>query len=158
MRRPKKRLGIWRKRADAPYVLERTVRFDSFVLCPESGELYKKAKPIAIQPQPFKVLTLLTHSPGRVVARATIQKELWDDDTFVDFDLGINHCIKQIRNALGDDAKAPRYIETVPRRGYRFVAEVVFEPAMTSARSNLHQWWRAVQTRVTLSWNREEQA
>ena len=158
MRRPKKRYGIPGERVDTLNVREPTVLFDSFVLCPESGELYKHGRPIRIQPQPFKVLILLTHSPARVVTRDAIQKELWDNDTFVDFDLGINHCIKQIRHSLGDDAKAPRYIETVPRRGYRFVAEVVFEPATTSSRRNRRQWWQAVQTYLTLGWNRERQA
>lgn len=144
MIRPRIRLGILSRWVDARALGERAVRFNNFILYPESGELYQHTKPIGIHPQPFKVLTLLTHSFGHVVTRAAIQKELWGDDTFVDFDLGINQCIRRIRNSLGDNAKAPRYIETVPRRGYRFVAKVVFESVTTSSRKNRRRWWRTM--------------
>jgi DNA-binding winged helix-turn-helix (wHTH) protein len=158
MRRLKDRLVDWRQRAGGSKICERTIRFDNFVLYPDSGKLYKGAKPIGIQPQPFKVLSLLLLSPGRVVTRSVIQKELWDEDTFVDFELGINHCIQQIRTALGDDTKAPRYVETAPHHGYRFIADVDFQLARRSARLPRGHWWRAMLAYLTLGWHREKQA
>jgi DNA-binding winged helix-turn-helix (wHTH) protein len=77
---------------------------------------------VRLQPQPAKLLVLLATRKGEVVTRGEIQRALWGEDTFVDFEHGINFCVKQIRDALGDDAEKPRYIETVPRVGYRFVA------------------------------------
>ena len=82
---------------------------------------------VKLQPQPFKLLVLLASRPGEPVTREEIQKELWSDDTFVDFEHGINYCIKEIRTALSDDAENPRFVQTVPRRGYRFIAEVTAE-------------------------------
>ena len=100
------------------------VRFGVFELNLASGELRKSGSLIRLQPQPFKVLALLLENPGEVVTRDEIQKKVWGDDTFVDFEHGLNFCIKQIRQALNDDADAPRYVETLPRRGYRFIAPV----------------------------------
>ncbi len=135
----------------------RTIRFDRFVLCPESGELYEGDRAIVIHPQPLKVLTLLTRFPGQLVTRAAIQKELWGEATIVDFDVGINHCIRQIRAALGDDAKAPRYVMTVPRRGYRFLADVEVRPAPDTACESRQSWWRAMQERLTYFVRRQMQ-
>jgi TolB-like protein/DNA-binding winged helix-turn-helix (wHTH) protein/Tfp pilus assembly protein PilF len=97
------------------------LRFDSFELDLESGELRKAGQPIHLTGQPFRLLALLAGRAGHVLDREHIRQELWGADTFVDFDQGVNFCIKQIRVALGDDAKNPRYIETLPRRGYRFL-------------------------------------
>src|SRR5271165_1166855 len=80
---------------------------------------------VRLPPQSFKLLALLASHAAQIVSREEIQKELWGDETFVDFEHGVNKCIKQIRSALGDNADHPLYIETLPRHGYRFVAPVV---------------------------------
>ena len=100
------------------------IRFDNFELELKSGELRRDGALIKLQPQPFKALAFLADRAGQVVTREEIQLEIWGDETFVDYEQGVNFCIKQIRAALGDDAKAPRFIETLPRRGYRFIAPV----------------------------------
>src|SRR5262245_40305565 len=100
------------------------IRFDSFELELKSGELRRDGALIKLQPQPFRALAFLADRAGQVVTREEIQREIWGDETFVDYEQGVNFCIKQIRAALGDDAKAPRFIETLPRRGYRFIAPV----------------------------------
>jgi TolB-like protein/Flp pilus assembly protein TadD len=101
------------------------VRFGAFELDLASGELRKGEAPIRLQPQPLKVLMLLASRAGQLVSRGEIQKQVWADETFVDFNQGLNYCVRQIRAALCDDAETPLFIETVPRRGYRFVADVV---------------------------------
>jgi DNA-binding winged helix-turn-helix (wHTH) protein/Flp pilus assembly protein TadD len=100
------------------------LRFGPFEADLQTSELRKNGKLVLIPPQPFKVLSLLASHAGELVTREEIQKELWGGDTFVDFEQGLNFCIKRLRAALGDDAEKPRYIETLPRRGYRFVAAV----------------------------------
>jgi TolB-like protein len=90
----------------------------------ENRELRNDGRLVRLQPQPFTVLVLLLSRAGELVSRADIQHKLWSNDTFVDFDQGINFCIKQIRAALDDDAAEPRYLKTLPRRGYRFIAPV----------------------------------
>jgi DNA-binding winged helix-turn-helix (wHTH) protein len=97
------------------------LRFDSFELDTGSGELRRNGDRIRLQPQPFRVLELLVRRSGEVLTRAEIRERIWCDDTFVDFEQGLNFCIRQIREALGDTADAPRFIETLPRRGYRFL-------------------------------------
>ena len=87
-----------------------------------SGELRRNGTTVRLQPQPLKVLLLLAGRPGEVVTREEIQAEIWPAGTFVDFEQSLNFCIRQIRAALRDDANAPRYVETLPRRGYRWVA------------------------------------
>jgi DNA-binding winged helix-turn-helix (wHTH) protein/tetratricopeptide (TPR) repeat protein len=101
------------------------VRFDAFELDASSGELRKSGILLKLQPQPSRVLLLLIEHAGQLVTREEIQRYLWTDSTFVDFDHGINFCINQIRVALADNAEEPRYVETLPRRGYRFIATVV---------------------------------
>jgi len=102
-----------------------SLRFGVFVLDLETGELRNQSGVlIKLQPQPAKVLVLLASRPGQLVTREEIQQQLWQGETFVDYEHGVNFCIKQIRAALGDDAQAPRYVETLPRRGYRFIAPV----------------------------------
>lgn len=100
------------------------LRFDGFDLDLASAELRKNGEPVKLQPQPARVLALLVRSRGRLVTRDEIRQQIWGDHTFVDFEQGLNFCIKQIRAALGDDAEKPRYIETLPRRGYRFLVSV----------------------------------
>ncbi len=87
--------------------------------------LFKSAIPVKLPPQPLKLLVLLASRSGQVVTRNEIQEQLWVGETFVDFEHGVNKCINQIRTALGDNADNPVYVETLPRRGYRFVAPVV---------------------------------
>ncbi len=98
--------------------------FGPFELDAAAGELRKAGTLIKLQPQPFRVLQLLAERAGTVVTREEIQQHLWSESTFVDFEHGINFSINQIRGALADDAEKPRYIETLPRRGYRFIAAV----------------------------------
>jgi DNA-binding winged helix-turn-helix (wHTH) protein/Tol biopolymer transport system component len=101
------------------------LRFGVFEMDLRSGELRKSGVLIRIQPQPFKVLALLAGHPGEVVTREEIQAEVWPAGTFVDFEQSLNFCIRQIRSALGDNALAPRFVETLPRRGYRWVGGAV---------------------------------
>ncbi len=90
----------------------------------DAGELYKDGQKIRLQPQPFKVLAMLVTRAGEAVTRAAIEKQIWGDGTHVDFEVGLNYCIRQIRLALDDDAETPRYIETLSKRGYRFLTRV----------------------------------
>jgi Tol biopolymer transport system component/DNA-binding winged helix-turn-helix (wHTH) protein len=99
-------------------------RFGAFELNPENGELRKAGIKIRLQEQPYQVLYLLLRNAGEIVTREQIQKRLWPDGTFVDFDNAINSAVRKLRDALGDAADNPRYIETLPRKGYRFVAPV----------------------------------
>lgn len=107
-----------------PVSEEAIIRFAEFELALKSGELRRNGDVIRLQPQPFKVLVFLASHAGQTVTRQELQQAVWQAETFVDFEHGLNFCIKQIRNALGDDAQSPRVIETLPRRGYRFIAEV----------------------------------
>ena len=100
------------------------LRFAAFELHPETGELLKGGAVLKLAPQPFRVLELLAGRGGEVVTRAEIRDHVWSGDTFVDFDQGLNFCIRQIREVLGDTADAPQFIETLPRRGYRFLMRV----------------------------------
>jgi TolB-like protein/DNA-binding winged helix-turn-helix (wHTH) protein/Flp pilus assembly protein TadD len=99
-------------------------RFGVFELDLRAGELRKHGLLVRLQEQPFQVLTMLLEHPGEVVTREELQKKLWPANTFVDFDHGLNKAINKIRDALGDSAESPRFVETVARRGYRFIAEV----------------------------------
>jgi DNA-binding winged helix-turn-helix (wHTH) protein len=102
----------------------RLLRFGVFELNLDLEELRKSGALLKLPPQPFKLLALLASHSGQVVTRDQIQEQLWGDDTFIDFEQGVNKCIKQIRTALSDNPDAPLYIETIPRRGYRFLAPV----------------------------------
>ncbi len=100
------------------------LRFGAFELDAGTAELRKAGTLLRLPPQPLKILTLLAGRSGQLVTREEIQRQIWGDDTFVDFDQGLNFAINKIRTALGDNAENPRYIETLPRRGYRFIAPV----------------------------------
>jgi TolB-like protein len=100
------------------------LRFDPFQLDPATGELRCDGRPVKLQPQPARVLALLAERAGQLVSRDAIYRELWSGETFVDFEQGLNYCIRQIRTALDDDARSPKYVETLQRRGYRFMARV----------------------------------
>jgi TolB-like protein/DNA-binding winged helix-turn-helix (wHTH) protein/Flp pilus assembly protein TadD len=100
------------------------VRFDSFELDLRSGELRQNGASVKLQPQPAKLLALLVSRAGQVVSREELVGEVWGSETFVDYERGLNFAIRQIRSVLGDDADQPRFLETLPRRGYRFIASV----------------------------------
>ncbi len=100
------------------------LRFGTFELDLAQQELRKSGLLVKLQAQPLKVLALLAERPGELIARDEIRRHVWGSGTFVDADQGINVCIRQIRQALGDQAASPRFVETVPRRGYRFLAAV----------------------------------
>lgn len=102
----------------------RTLRFGTFEIDPVAGQLTMEGRPVRLPPQPFKLLWLLASRSGQLLTREQIRQALWTDDTFIDFDQGVNFAIKQVREALKDDAESPRYIQTVPKRGYRFIASV----------------------------------
>jgi cholera toxin transcriptional activator len=102
----------------------RLYRFGAFEADARTGELRKQGRRLAIQDQPVQVLLMLLKQPGALVTRAEIQKSLWPDGTFVDFDHGLNTAINKIREALGDSAANPLYVETLAKRGYRFIAPV----------------------------------
>ena len=100
----------------------RVARFGVFELDLESGELRKNGLRVPLQEQPFRMLELLLERPGKVITREEVRNKLWPSDTFVEFDRALNTAVNKIREALGDSANNPRFIETLPRRGYRFLA------------------------------------
>ncbi len=102
----------------------RVARFGVFELDLSAGELRKSGVKLRLQGQPFQVLALLLERAGDVVTREELQQKLWPSDTFVDFDHSLNTAINKVREALGDSASSPRYVETLARRGYRFIAPV----------------------------------
>ncbi|MGB8062177.1 MAG: winged helix-turn-helix domain-containing protein [Candidatus Sulfotelmatobacter sp.] len=104
------------------------IRFGVFEVNLRTRELRKKGHKLRLQDQPFQLLTLLLESPNQVVTREEIQRKIWHADTFVDFDHGVNRAINKLREALGDSADNPRFIETLSRRGYRFIAPVQRDP------------------------------
>jgi TolB-like protein/DNA-binding winged helix-turn-helix (wHTH) protein/Flp pilus assembly protein TadD len=102
----------------------RRLRFDEFEIDLRSGELWVRGKRVRLQDQPFQVLRVLLERRGELVTREELKQILWPADTFVDFDDGLNTAVRKIRDALGDSAEKPRFIETIPRRGYRFVGRL----------------------------------
>src|ERR1700732_2934950 len=100
------------------------LRFGVFEVELRAGELRKQGKRIKLQEQPFQVLAVLLQRPGEVVTREELRSQNWPADTFVDFDNSLNTAINKLREALGDFGDNPRFIETLPRRGYRFIASV----------------------------------
>src|SRR5215813_2395722 len=109
------------------------VRFGNFEFDADTGELRKNGYKVRLQEQPLQILQILLEHPGNVISRDELQKRVWPSDTFVDFDHGINNAIKRLREALSDDAEAPRYIETLPRRGYRFLESVARAPESSAS-------------------------
>ena len=105
------------------------VRFEAFELDLRAGELRKDgAKPVRLPEQPFRILTMLLEHPGEVVSREEIRKKLWPNDTIVEFEHSISAAMNRLRQALGDSADNPRYIETLARRGYRLMVPVDVAP------------------------------
>src|ERR1043166_1091533 len=113
-------IGLFMPETSAPVRL----RFGVFELDLRAGELRKQGVRLRLQEQPFQVLAMLLERPGETVTREELRNRLWNPDTFVDFDHGVNKAINRIREALGDSATSPRFVETVARRGYRFLADV----------------------------------
>jgi TolB-like protein/DNA-binding winged helix-turn-helix (wHTH) protein/Tfp pilus assembly protein PilF len=114
--------------------ISRLLRFGVFEADTHTGELRKAGRKVGIQEQPFRVLVALLERPGEMLSREELRERVWSADTFIDFDTGLNKAIRKIREVLGDSAESPVYIETLPRRGYRFIAPVetvclVSEPA-----------------------------
>lgn len=108
------------------------LRFSSFELDLRAGELRKHGVKVKLQDQPFQILAFLLEQPGEVVTREQLRDRLWPADTFVDFDHSLNSAVKKLRRALNDDPDVPRFVETLPRRGYRFIAPL-WEPASNSS-------------------------
>jgi DNA-binding winged helix-turn-helix (wHTH) protein len=107
---------------DETHRSSQTLRFGLFEVDLRAGELRKSGVKIKLQEQPFQILALLLERPGEVITREQLRQQLWSADTFVDFDQGLNKAINKIRQALGDSAEDPRFVETLARRGYRFIA------------------------------------
>ncbi len=118
---------------DAPAGSSRWVRTGLFEVDLDSSEVHKEGRRVSLQEQPFRVLAILLERPGEVVTREQLQARLWPADTYVGFDEGLNTAIRKLRVAFGDSADNPRFIETVSRRGYRFIAPV--EPVLIAAPS-----------------------
>jgi Tol biopolymer transport system component/DNA-binding winged helix-turn-helix (wHTH) protein len=104
------------------------VRFGDFTLDLRSGELLQNGGRLLLSEQPFRILALMVRQPGTLITRDDLRRVLWPEDTFVDFEHSLNAAIKRLREALGDSATTPRFIETLPRRGYRFIGELDAEP------------------------------
>lgn len=114
----------------------RSARFDSFELNLKAGELRNKTQVVRLQGKPFQILVLLLENSGDVVTREEIRKKLWPEDTVIELDHGIGTAVKKLRHALGDDPASPRYIETLARRGYRWIAGVEWVKTKVTASSS----------------------
>ena len=144
----------------------RIVRFSDIEADLDAGEIVRDGRRISLPDQPLRILIRLIGRPGSVISRDELRRELWADDTYVDFEHGLNSAIKRLRDALGDSADAPRYIETVPRRGYRFVGridalppalETEPEPSIGAPGGGKRSWrvWAAITmlaVTVTIAW------
>src|SRR5215467_10289819 len=108
------------------HLKNKVARFGLFEVDFERFLLKKGGLRVKLQDQPFQILALLLERPGEIVTRDEIRQELWPENTFVEFDGGLNTAIKKLRTALSDSADTPRFIETVPRKGYRFLVPVEF--------------------------------
>jgi len=112
------------------------IRFGIFEVDPQTRELRKRGVKVRLQEQPFQILTVLLEQAGQIVSREELRKRIWSADTFVDFDHGLYSAIKRLRDVLGDSAEVPRYIETVSKRGYRFISPVE-APSQTSVSKHM---------------------
>ena len=127
----------------------RVIRFGIFEADPTAGELRKAGRRVNLQEQPFRLLMFLLERPGEVVTRQELQGKLWGE-TYVDFEEGLNTAVRKLRDALSDSPGSPRFIETVPRRGYRFIAPLQVTEAGAlcefKGQANLHWWAGGVYT------------
>ena len=117
----------------------RLVRFSVFEVDLDAGELRKNGARIRLQEQPFQVLAALLQNAGQVVTREDLRQKIWPADTFVDFDHSLNTAVNKIRESLGDSAAGPRFVETLARRGYRFIAPVDSVAAAKTQKDDLHE-------------------
>src|SRR6516225_3257882 len=131
-----------------PLGVGETLRFGVFAVDRKTGELRRNGVKVRLQDQPLQILLTLLERPGEVVTREELRGRLWPDDTFVDFEHSINTAVRRLRDALGDSAENPRFVETVARRGYRFLApvsgapEVSAPPEMAVLRPHaVRRWW-----------------
>jgi DNA-binding winged helix-turn-helix (wHTH) protein len=143
-----------------------TVSFGAFEIDFTSRELRKHGIKIRLQEQPLQILELLLEHAGAIVSREDIQKRIWPANTFVDFDKGLYNAVKKLREALGDTAATPRFIETIPRRGYRFIGPVILPvrfatnagSELRSTQGNMPRWlerngWAAILfCGITIAW------
>src|ERR1700690_1681553 len=106
----------------SPALSPAVIRFEVFEVSLQTAELRKSGLKVKLQEQPFRVLAMLLERPGEMVTREEMRRKLWPADTFVDFDHGLNSAVARLREGLGDSADKPRYIETIVKRGYRFIA------------------------------------
>jgi len=121
---------------------QQRARFGPFELDLRSGELTSNGRRQTLPEQPLALLKALLERPGELVTRDELRHQLWPGDTFVDFEHGLNAAVKRVRDVLGDSADTPRFIETVPRRGYRFLAPVApNEPALPEPEPPRLRWW-----------------
>jgi DNA-binding winged helix-turn-helix (wHTH) protein len=112
-----------------------TQKFSDFVVDSRAGELFRRGKKITLQHQPMQVLVALLEKPGQIVTREELRQKIWSADTFVDFEHSLNTAIKKLRLALGDRATNSKFVETLPRRGYRFLAKVEAGASVPAVRS-----------------------
>ena len=132
----------------------RIIRFGRFEVDARAGEVRKDGVRIKLQQQPFQLLLALLRSAGDVVTREQLRQQLWRADTFVDFDHSLNAAIKRLRDALGDSADNPVFVETLARRGYRFIAPIsgsssgngTIAAGIDGPRTRLLMWWVAMST------------
>ena len=118
----------------------RIIRFSTFEVNLQTGELRQRGQKVKLQEQPFQLLVALLEQPGQVVTREELRSKLWPADTFVDFDHSLNAAIKRLRDALGESAERPIFVETLARRGYRFIGNVEIPSTTPSARPRCWQW------------------
>src|SRR5580765_762753 len=125
-------------------------RFGDFELDLRAGELHRAGVRVPLQQQPFRVLSLLVEKPLEVVTRDELRRELWPNDTFVDFEHGLNVAIARVREALGDSAEQPRFVETLPKRGYRFMKPVERDTRQEPVRRDYVPVWAWVAAAVVI--------
>jgi DNA-binding winged helix-turn-helix (wHTH) protein len=130
------------------------LKFGTFEVDTSLGELRKNGVRIPIQEKPLRVLTALLERQGDLVTRAELHQHLWQGEIFVDFDTGLNTAVRKLRSALGDESESPRYIETIPKRGYRFLAPVEFVNGATGANNGLPSVASAAGWGGLLFWSR----
>ena len=128
-------------------------RFNLFEFDSSTGELIRDGRVVRLRPQPARVLEYLLERQGQLVSRGELQRAIWPEGTFVDFDHGLNSCVKQIRAAMGDSRSAPRFVETLVKRGVRFVAPVM--PSSPAGQAVGQGVIRARNTRIELTARRQ---
>ena len=122
-----------------PDYTPRVVRFSVFEVDLRAGELRRNGIKVRLQNQPLQILSMLLERPGEIITRDEMQARLWSAETFVDFDHGLNSAIRRLRDALGDSAESPAFVETLGRRGYRFVFPVEKPHVERPKRSEGHE-------------------